>query len=94
MQEVLVAAAPGGPLLRMRLLQLLSARTRGLPDLPPDSLDGPTYVDDSPPPPAAFLAAPEADALEPRLLGEDLEGTCAICVEQMRAGEAVSERPG
>eukprot|EP00969_Alexandrium_andersonii_P252355 11152504-Alexandrium_andersonii.AAC.1 len=52
----------------MRLLQLLSARTRGLPDPPPDPLDGPTYADDSPPPPAAFVAAPEADALESRLL--------------------------
>eukprot|EP00969_Alexandrium_andersonii_P279323 12346744-Alexandrium_andersonii.AAC.1 len=63
MQEVVVAAAPGGALLHTRLLQLLSARARGLPDPPPDPLDHPTYVDDSAPAPASFVAAPEADSL-------------------------------
>eukprot|EP00969_Alexandrium_andersonii_P338975 14982514-Alexandrium_andersonii.AAC.1 len=72
----------------MRLLQILSARARGLPDPPPDSLDGPTYVDDSAPTPAAFVPAPAADALESRLLEGDLEGNCPICVDRVRAGDA------
>eukprot|EP00969_Alexandrium_andersonii_P029343 1281180-Alexandrium_andersonii.AAC.1 len=63
----------------MRLLQLLSARARGLPDPPPDPLDGPTYVDDSPPAEPTFIAAPEADSLESRILDEDLEDACPIC---------------
>eukprot|EP00969_Alexandrium_andersonii_P210627 9304041-Alexandrium_andersonii.AAC.1 len=62
----------------MRLLQLLSARARGLPAPPPDPLGGPTYLGDSAPAPAAFVAAPDADALESRLLDEDLEDACPI----------------
>eukprot|EP00969_Alexandrium_andersonii_P024762 1081224-Alexandrium_andersonii.AAC.1 len=51
------------------------------------------YVDDVPPPPPAFVAAPEADALEFRLLEEDVEETCPICVDRMVTGEAVADWP-
>eukprot|EP00969_Alexandrium_andersonii_P023669 1033198-Alexandrium_andersonii.AAC.1 len=77
----------------MWLLQLLSARARGLPDPPPDPLGLPTYVDDSALAPAAFVAAPEADALESRLLEEDLDDACPICIDGMRTGEAVADWP-
>eukprot|EP00969_Alexandrium_andersonii_P362220 15459214-Alexandrium_andersonii.AAC.1 len=63
MHKAIAAASPGGPLLHLRLLQVLSARARGPPDPPPDLLDSLTYVDDIAPPPAAFVDAPEADAL-------------------------------
>eukprot|EP00969_Alexandrium_andersonii_P315933 13959015-Alexandrium_andersonii.AAC.1 len=89
MQETIVAASPGGDWFHLRLLQLLSARHRGLPAPPPDSLEGPGYVDDPPSPPAPFVDAPEADALESRMLDAPLGDACSICCEQMVTGEAV-----
>eukprot|EP00969_Alexandrium_andersonii_P187906 8303480-Alexandrium_andersonii.AAC.1 len=83
MQETIVAASPGGDWFHVRLLQLLAKRFRGIPAPPPDPLEVTRYVDDAPPPPAPFVEAPAAGALESRNLDEPLEDTCPICVEHM-----------